>query len=351
MLMDRWLVWLAVLVAVLAAGGIATMLRWHSHRLLDVPNVRSSHTRPIPRGGGLPVVASVLIAWSAWLAISHHLAPAALTVIACTIAVAAVSWIDDVARLSFASRLVVHVLAAVAVIVASPPPASVVLPGLGAITLGALAVPLSVFWIVGLTNAFNFMDGIDGIAGGQALIAGIAWAVVAAGWEPDVSAMGLFIAAGALAFLAFNWSPARIFMGDVGSASLGFLFAALALMRSTPERDGISWIVGAAFVWPFVFDATFTVGRRVHKRERLTEAHRSHLYQRLVIVGVSHALVTTLYMLWALMSAFLGAAIARRLAWSGLAALVWGAASGLLMWTFVVAMERRRAATRGDARA
>ena len=106
--------------------------------------------------------------------------------------------------------------------------------------------------------------------------------------------MGVLLAAASLGFLGFNWPPARIFMGDVGSAFLGFTFAALAVAAA--QRDPRIALVGILFVWPFVFDATFTFLRRLKNGENVFAAHRSHLYQRLVIVGYSHRFVTLLYM-------------------------------------------------------
>jgi UDP-N-acetylmuramyl pentapeptide phosphotransferase/UDP-N-acetylglucosamine-1-phosphate transferase len=168
------------------------------------------------------------------------------------------------------------------------------LPVVGEFQLGVLGVPLTFLWIVGLTNAFNFMDGIDGIAGGQALIAGFGWAM--AGWYVDdglVSVTGLLLAGSSLGFLGHNWPPARIFMGDVGSAFLGYTCAVLPVIAGRANPRMI--VVGVLLVWPFVFDATLTMLRRLCRGENIFSAHRSHLYQRLVIVGFSHRFVSLLY--------------------------------------------------------
>ena len=175
-------------------------------------------------------------------------------------------------------RLGVQSLAAIAVLMAYP--------------AGAFA-PLAFLWIVGLTNAYNFMDGIDGIAGGQAVVAGLAWALFGMIEQQTLIAMlGLLIAGSSAGFLMHNWQPARIFMGDVGSAFLGFTFASLAVMAWPNVRLAAA---GALVVWPFVADAAFTFARRAARGERVMEAHRSHVYQRMNQRGLSHAAVSMIY--------------------------------------------------------
>ena len=160
--------------------------------------------------------------------------------------------------------------------------------------MGWAGLPLTFVWIVGFTNAYNFMDGIDGIAGSQAVAAGLGWMVLGQlSGQPAVSVLGLLLASSTLGFLGHNWPPARIFMGDVGSAFLGYTFAALAVaaVRGNPRLA----LAGILLVWPFVFDTTLTLIRRLSRRENVFSAHRSHLYQRLVIAGYSHRGVTLLY--------------------------------------------------------
>jgi UDP-N-acetylmuramyl pentapeptide phosphotransferase/UDP-N-acetylglucosamine-1-phosphate transferase len=146
-----------------------------------------------------------------------------------------------------------------------------------------------------MTNAFNFMDGIDGIAGITAAVAGVAIAAAAAytGSEP-VAAVSLAFAGASIGFLTCNWPPARIFMGDVGSAFCGFVIAVLPLLGGGPATTRLAMITAVA-MWPFIFDTAFTLCRRTAKRENIFKAHRSHLYQRLVIAGWSHRAVSSLY--------------------------------------------------------
>ena len=279
----------------LSCIGVAGVRRWAERRqLLDIPNERSSHTRPTPRGGGLVIVvlstAGLILAWLRYPTASPTVLIAYLVG---AWLIAGVSWVDDLRSLPNRMRFGAHSLGAVLVILGIGHWGVVDLPLLGAESLGWLGVIITFLWIVGLTNAYNFMDGIDGIAGGQAVIAGIGWAALGCIGSNVGRLMGILLAASSLGFLGHNWPPARIFMGDVGSAFLGFTFAALAVAAA--QRDARLALAGILLVWPFVFDATFTFLRRLCRRENVFAAHRSHLYQRLVIAGCSHRAVTLLY--------------------------------------------------------
>lgn len=336
---------LAGVAAVATAVGTELMRRWSSKRLMDLPNARSSHTRPTPRGGGLPLMVAAVGAWKLLLLSTAALFwPRHLTLLCGIGVVLLVSWLDDLYTLRFKTRLLVHVAAALLVLIASPPPSVVLLPGIGEVPLGFLSWPLAVIWIAGMANAFNFMDGIDGIAGGQGLVAGLAWAFLGMMfWEPMLGALGLYVAVACLVFLFFNWSPAKIFMGDVGSATLGYLFAAIPFVADAgyPEVPTPIWVAASAVVWPFVFDAGFTLVRRWRRGEKITEAHRSHLYQRLIIAGWSHARVSLLYIGWAVTTSACAFAMARGASWSGGAGLLWAVLSGVGVWSMVVLVERR----------
>jgi UDP-N-acetylmuramyl pentapeptide phosphotransferase/UDP-N-acetylglucosamine-1-phosphate transferase len=164
---------------------------------------------------------------------------------------------------------------------------------LGAIDLARpWSTVLTVLWVAWFINAFNFMDGIDGIAGGQAMAAGLGW--VALGLvtaTPVLTLAGALLAGASVGFLAHNWSPASIFMGDVGSAMLGFLLATVPWAVGRADL----WLATVLLVWPFVFDAFVTLCRRALRGERVWEAHRTHLYQRLVVRGTTHRATSTLY--------------------------------------------------------
>ncbi len=295
--------------------GVAGVRRWAIlHQALDIPNERSSHTQPTPRGGGLIIglVTMTGIAALGCLILSSASRPAVAAYICGASLIAAVGWLDDLYSLSVRMRFLAQSLAAViAVLAIGYWQAIPLLPG-ESVWLGYAGAALTFVWIVGLTNAYNFMDGSDGIAGLLAVLAGLGWACLGwlAGGSPTVTCLSLLLEAGSLGFLAHNWPPAKIFMGDVGSAFLGYSFATmplLALGAGGPLAETSS-ALGLLLVWPFVFDAGFTFLRRLRNGENVFAAHRSHLYQRLLIVGYSHRFVMLLYGALATIGVFLGIA-------------------------------------------
>ncbi|MDP2990295.1 MAG: glycosyltransferase family 4 protein [Kiritimatiellota bacterium] len=248
--------------------------------------------------------------------------------------IAGVSWLDDVRSLPISIRLTIHAVSALMVMVAFGYWQNAAAPVLGILPLAVLGLPITLLWMVGLTNAYNFMDGIDGLAASQAVVAGAGWAILGGlSDQPLISGLGVLMAASSLGFLMHNWPPARIFMGDVGSAFLGFTFAALPVIAAP---TGGRWpVIGALLVWPFVFDTAFTFLRRLRNREPVFAAHRSHLYQRLVISGLSHRRVTAIYILLSLLTTVTGVLYFGQLPFADY--LVVGAVVGsgglLLIWT------------------
>ncbi len=290
-----WLAWL-VPAAIVSATVASWLVGWASSRgVVDRPNDRSSHTKVTPRGGGIAIVGvttlAAIIAATVWP--ESRAAMAALIVPA--LAIAYVSWLDDIKPLKNRVRFGVHLLSAVAVVAVVGPIQIVDMGGMGVLDLGVMAWPLTLIWVVGMTNAFNFMDGIDGIAGITAASAGasIAIATVCLGL-PAIAGVAFAFAAAAIGFLMCNWAPAKIFMGDVGSAFCGFVIATLPIIAGVGPKSRLVTVAVFA-MWPFTFDTIFTLIRRVLKRENVFEAHRSHLYQRLVIAGWSHRAVASLY--------------------------------------------------------
>lgn len=292
---------LAPAALVLSYLSVMWVRRWAQRRaILAVPNVRSLHDRPMPQGGGLAITAITLSGFLLYATITQAWTwRVTLAYLVGALVVAIVSWVDDLRTLPVGVRLLAHSLAALCIILGVGSWHVLSLPYLGEIDLGWLGPLFTFIWIVGLTNAYNFMDGIDGIAGSQAVIAGMGWAVL--GWLADLpiaSVLGLLLACTSLGFLGHNWPPARIFMGDVGSAFLGYSLAVLPTAAVPFETRMV--ITGALLVWPFIFDTAFTFIRRVLKRENVFSAHRSHLYQRLIIAGRSHRFVTLLYIFLAM---------------------------------------------------
>jgi FlaA1/EpsC-like NDP-sugar epimerase/UDP-N-acetylmuramyl pentapeptide phosphotransferase/UDP-N-acetylglucosamine-1-phosphate transferase len=308
------------------------------HRILDIPNERSSHTSPVPTAGGLAIVAVTLV--GAWLLVWLSASPLPMRKLvlytAGALLLASVSLFDDLRNLPTGFRFAAHSLAAVLAIWMLGPLDTLKIPILQQVHLGWLGLPITFIWVVGLTNAYNFMDGIDGMAGVQALVAGLGWTLLAvAGGEPSVALLGLILAGGSLGFLMHNWPPARIFMGDVGSVFVGYNFAVLPLMmisavKGSGNRDWIP-VAGLFLVWPIVFDTVYTLFRRLLRGEDLFASHRSHLYQRLVVAGLGHRPVTLLYAALALSGVFLAGAFVRWIPARGWFFLLALAAEGIFL--------------------
>ncbi|MEP6789091.1 MAG: glycosyltransferase family 4 protein [Acidobacteriota bacterium] len=279
----------------LAYLGVGAFRKWGLKRaILDIPNERSSHNEPIPHGAGLVIVLICLISY---VPISIFVSGSfSWGYFAGAVLIALVSFLDDVRPIPFLWRLLVHSLAAILLIVDVDTWHGISM--LGNISLGNFGYVLTFIWIVWMVNSYNFMDGIDGLAGLQAVIAGLGWLVL--GSFLDMPALLLFsgvISAASLGFLVHNWSPAKIFMGDVGSAFFGYTFAALPLLARTMATK--SWdllpIAAVLFVWFFLFDSVITLVNRAIRGEKIWIAHREHLFQKLVLSGYSHRRVTVIY--------------------------------------------------------
>lgn len=264
--------------------------RWVLHRLrvVDCPNTRSSHQMPIVRGGGIAIVLMmpIAIALCAFQGARTELS----WLFSAFVGLGVVSFVDDIRGLKPALRFLVQGVAAAAVVMV------LLVPSDNGSSLAKLAFGcVAWLWIAGYTNAFNFMDGINGIAGFQALITGIGTAAiaVAAGLPATHPAVVLVLVLSGAAggFLPHNFPRASVFMGDVGSASLGFLLAVFAFWISQATHWWMIFWIGLLHA-NFVLDTGITVVRRALRRDRLHEAHREHFYQRLVRAGYSHAQVT-----------------------------------------------------------
>ena len=245
-----------------------------------MPNERSSHVAPTPRGGGIAVIGASLVGWLA-LCAAGVLPLSNLVVVFAGAALAVVSWLDDLRGLSPAIRLLAQFAAVAAGMWALPH--DVVFQGWLPAGLDAIAAALLWVWFV---NLFNFMDGIDGIDASEATAIGVGIVLVAGG-DLGLASPAVAIAAAALGFLVWNWAPARIFLGDVGSVPLGYLLG--FLLYGLALRG--AW--QAALILPLYFlaDATLTLLRRLVRGERVWQAHREHFYQRAVQRGLGHAAV------------------------------------------------------------
>lgn len=273
--------------------------------ITDVPTDRSSHSIPTPRGGGLGFVLISLIAFIIFFAWQGILSSDAYLTFLITLGIiASLGWFDDKNDLSAITRFAIQVISAAIILFFVGGLDTFSLPYVDEFSLGFLSPFLGILWIVGVTNIYNFMDGVDGIATEQALTASAGWVIFSLLWnEPVLFTINLIVFATVLVFLVYNWAPAKIFMGDVGSLFLGFFFAVMPfLVALVSEEYTIAttlWI-GALLLWPFLFDSSSTLVWRLKEGENIFEAHRSHLYQRLNIVGWSHSKISTLYLAFSL---------------------------------------------------
>ncbi len=252
------------------------LIRWLRHRaLLDHPNHRSSHTVATPRGGGIAVVAGLL---TALVVVGDAPSAAVLGIAMMTVIGAA----EDAGGVSTRMRLLGQLCGGLVVGVAMIPSTGVGLPII--LAVGAAAV-----WFVLYVNAFNFMDGVNGISGLQAAVVGLAFVGMGALWNvPGVMAWGAAIAGAAVAFLPYNAVRARVFLGDGGSYGLG---AAIALLTVHAWTSGVPAWAALAPSLVYCVDVLTTLCRRLLAHESVLIAHRSHIYQRLTDAGLTHVQV------------------------------------------------------------
>ena len=267
--------------------------------ILAHPNERTLHAMPTPQTGGVAVIGSVvigLILAASVLAITQPSKPVlpkgvasgSLWIVVSMLLVFVVSFIDDCVGLPAVLRLGVQAVSAFIIIGGvGLTLSSIPIPGGPNILLGIATIPVSVLVLLWMANLYNFMDGMDGFAGGMTFF-GFGF-LAYFGWQAHYQVMliiAAFVAMAALGFLTHNFPPARIFMGDAGSITIGFLAGTLMILG---VRDGIFelWVPIMIFS-PFIVDATATLMRRALHRQRIWEAHREHYYQRLVLSGWSH---------------------------------------------------------------
>lgn len=275
--------WLALLVAAMSSWLLGRRLARAGGRFLDKPNQRSLHEIPVPRGGGLGILLGLALS----LPMLPHLPGTIWWLVGLTLALGAFSFLDDLYHLSPLVRFLLQGGVAALAVGQGLWPAQISLPGVVLVWPVTIEMGFAWLFLVWMTNLYNFMDGMDGFAGGMALIGFATLAVLGGmGGDPVFALLCFVVASASAGFLWFNFPPARLFMGDVGSTALGFLAAGMIMWA---DRSGLFplW-VGILVFSPFVVDATVTLVRRLLRGERIWEAHRSHYYQRLVRMGWGH---------------------------------------------------------------
>lgn len=281
-----------VLMCFIVALGITAWLRRYAvmKAIFDMPNARSSHTVPTPRGGGLAIVVVFLLATLGLYGIQMIPLSLMLALVGGGALVAAIGYCDDRRSLAARWRFLAHMLAAIWVLYC--------LGGLPVLDFGVVRVTapflgfvlawLAIIWSI---NLYNFMDGIDGCSGAEGLFLSISSAVffLIVG-DSGLATLCFCLAASIAGFLYWNWPPAKIFLGDVGSGFLGFVFIVLAIHAGNQDYGSIVfWLLLFAL---FLSDATFTLIYRVSKKQKLYQAHREHAYQKVVDAGWNHQKMT-----------------------------------------------------------
>jgi UDP-GlcNAc:undecaprenyl-phosphate GlcNAc-1-phosphate transferase len=268
-------------------------------QVMDCPNQRSAHDRPTPKGGGVgPVAAFIvgLLVLYGWADFSRLADPYFLGVIAASVAIAAVAFLDDLTNWPFSVKLAAQLAAALAAVGTGVYVRDYGVPYVGMVYIGWVGAPATLIWILFTTNAVNFIDGLNGLASGVSLIAACFLGGIAAehgAWF--VYFASLLLAAGLLGFLPFNFPRARIFMGDVGSQFCGFVLAVLGVVASRFDGVELSLLLMPMLLAGVLFDVAFTLVRRLLNGERLTQAHRGHLYQLAQRAGTPAVAVTLVH--------------------------------------------------------
>jgi UDP-N-acetylmuramyl pentapeptide phosphotransferase/UDP-N-acetylglucosamine-1-phosphate transferase len=283
-------------LAVLSAAVVRAMI---AVRVMDRPDPRKVHTRDTPKGGGVGVVVAFLVG----IAVLYRFAefarladPYFVGVIEASLAIAVVAFLDDMYDWKFTVKLAAQIMAAVVAVGSGIYIADYHVPYVGPLFIGWLAPPVTILWLLFATNAMNFIDGLNGLAGGVALIASGFLAAIAAthgGWFAYFAA--LLLAAGLAGFLPFNFPRARIFMGDVGSQFCGFVLAILAVVAGRFDNVELSFLIVPMLLSGVLFDVAFTLVRRALAGERLTEPHRGHLYQVAQRSGIAASSIAVIH--------------------------------------------------------
>lgn len=259
--------------------------------IMDQPNKRSSHIKPTPKGGGIGIVSAFLTGSISIVYLFHQHYSASLPVLLCTVAFISVfSWLDDLKQWPALLKLMIQVLVALSICI-------FILPA-SFLQHGWILFPLFMLWLVYITNAYNFMDGLNGLAAGVAALCCIFFYFYSK--DPESRLLALALLTGLIGFLPFNFPKAEIFMGDVGSQAIGLLLATFAILPfHTEHRINITPIPSESFLiffllFGFLYDVTFTLIRRILAREPFLQAHRSHLYQMAHRCNMSTSMITFL---------------------------------------------------------
>ena len=353
------MLWVLFLLSVLIAYVVTKVSITFSLRrgVLDMPNLRSSHSQPVPRLGGIGILVALVLSLAAlglmrrlaWVGYPVFTRDASLMVLAGT-GMAATGLYDDFHGMRPATKFLVQSVFAGIVVALGMRIESVAVLNWGPFALGVLAFPLTILWLTGFANIFNFMDGINGLAAVTgAAYSGFFFVFAWLQGTPELAATAVVVTGSCLGFLPHNLPRARTFMGDTGSLLLGIVLA-LLVVRLAQKSPNPASLIGLLLVCSvYLWDSGFTLLRRLRRGENIFQAHRSHLYQRLAQLGLSHASITGLYLLLHLLMGGLGLGYVR---WANAMRAVILVFAGLTLMGFTMSvywLERRAARAKLEA--
>lgn len=277
----------AVVVALLSALVVTPFVKKLAFKLnaVDKPSSRKVHAKIMPRMGGL----AIYIAFVVGVLVNQSYSSEVWGLLIGSTIIVALGIVDDIKEISPKVKLIGQTLAAIVAIMFGIKVSFLTNPFSGIIQLGWFTYPVTIIWIIGITNAVNLIDGLDGLAAGVSGIAALTLGVVA--WtegQVQIAALAFILAASVLGFLKYNFNPAQIFMGDTGSMFLGFNLASMAIMGLTKSATIISLFVPVIILGIPILDTAFAIIRRYLKGQPIFSADKDHLHHRLLALGLTH---------------------------------------------------------------
>jgi len=308
-----WILFAAGVLIAYTVTGLSIKLSLR-RGVLDLPNARSSHFLPVPRMGGIGILSGFYFSIAALGVLGQlgftEYSPFTRDILIVLLAgagMAMIGLVDDLRHLDPGTKYLMQFGIAALVIVFGIHFENAGIPAWKSLQLGILSFPLTILWLTGFSNVYNFMDGIDGLAAGTGVVYGVFFFLFA--WlqgNQGLAAVAVLLSGSCLGFLFHNFPHARTFMGDNGSLFLGMVFALLVVGLAQQCSNPASLVTLLLVCSVYLYDSTFTLLRRLKHGENIFRAHRSHLYQRLAQTGLSHARITYLYLLLHAMMGTLG---------------------------------------------
>ncbi|MHB8654752.1 MAG: glycosyltransferase family 4 protein [Terriglobia bacterium] len=273
--------------------------------VLDLPNARSSHSLPVPRMGGIGILSGFYLSTAALVVLGQlgfigysPFARDILIVLLAGAGMGVIGLVDDLHHLNPGTKYLMQFGIAVLVVAFGVRIENAAIPYWRTLELGLFSFPVTILWLTGFSNVYNFMDGINGLAAGTGAVYGVFFSLFASlQGNPELAAVAVLLSGSCLGFMFHNFPQARTFMGDNGSLFLGMVFALLVVRLAQQAPNPASLVALLLVCSVYLYDSAFTLLRRLKHGENIFQAHRSHLYQRLAQAGVPHAMITYLYLM------------------------------------------------------